>query len=58
MKPVRISYPWLSTLGAILVVLWQLGLNHAGLLSFGTVAFADLPAPLRDADNWPFALAG
>jgi signal transduction histidine kinase len=57
MKPVRLSYPWLSTLGAMLVVLWQFALVHGGMFRFGDYSFEDLPAPIRDADNWPFAAA-
>ncbi|MGD2171305.1 MAG: ATP-binding protein [Gammaproteobacteria bacterium] len=57
MKPVRLSYPWLSTLGAMLVVLWQFALVHGGMFRFGDNSFEDLPAPIRDADNWPFAAA-
>ena len=41
MKPVRVSYPWLSTLGAITFVAWQLALINAALLPLER-----LPAPL------------
>lgn len=57
MKPVRFPYPWLSTLGAILVVLWQFALGHAEIFQFDGYRFEDLPAPIRDGDNWPFAAA-
>jgi len=41
MKPARVPYPWLSTLGAITFVAWQLALINAALLPLER-----LPAPL------------
>ena len=46
MKPARIHYPWLSTLGATAIVAWQLALTHANLLPVER-----LPAPLQHQEN-------
>ena len=32
MKPLRLHYPWLSTLGALLIVSWQFVLMHPQLI--------------------------
>ena len=44
-KATRIHYPWLSTLGAILFVVWQFALNNADLFPLER-----LPAQLRGQD--------
>jgi len=46
MKPARIYYPWLSTLGAIALVVWQFALTNAELFPLER-----LPAPLQQQDN-------
>jgi len=58
MKPVRVSYPWLSILGALLLVAWLLALDHADAWRAVEGPWLErLPAPLQDGANWPFALA-
>ncbi len=52
MKPVRIHYPWLSTLGALAIVSWQFTLANADLFTP-----EGLPAPLLQSDNLLIALA-
>ncbi|MGB5327260.1 MAG: hypothetical protein WBO58_03495, partial [Gammaproteobacteria bacterium] len=46
MKPVRIHYPWLSTLGALAMVCWQFLLANPGL--FRT---EPLPELMRQSQN-------
>ena len=50
MKPVRMHYPWLSLLAALMVVGWQ------WLLLNPTALSGDLPAPLARSDNLGLAL--
>ena len=58
MKPVRISYPWLSTLGALALVAWLLLLARAlPWPDAGPPWLERLPPALQDGGNWPFALA-
>lgn len=52
MKAVRIPYPWLSTLGLILFVVWQYALNNGSWLPL-----AQMPAPLLQQENLPGAFA-
>ena len=47
MKPVRISYPWLSTLGALALVAWLLLAGSMPLLEARQSWLEDLPAPLQ-----------
>ena len=46
MKPVRIHYPWLSTLGALAMVCWQFLLANPGLF-----ATEPLPELMRQSQN-------
>jgi signal transduction histidine kinase len=46
MKPVRIHYPWLSSLGALVMVCWQFLLANPGLF-----ATEPLPELMRQAQN-------
>jgi len=46
MKPVRIHYPWLSTLGALVMVCWQFLLANPGLF-----ATEPLPELMRQSQN-------
>ena len=46
MKPVRIHYPWLSSLGALALVCWQFLLANPELL-----AIDPLPEPMRQQKN-------
>ena len=46
MKPARIYYPWLSTLGAITFVIWQFALANAQWVNLER-----LPAPLQQQDT-------
>ena len=46
MKPVRIHYPWLSSLGALALVYWQFLLANPALL-----ATDPLPEPMRQQEN-------
>ena len=57
MKPVRIPYPWLSMLGALTVVSWQFALANPVAFEFDDWGWSDLPQPIQDASNWPFAAA-
>jgi len=58
MKPVRVSYPWLSILGGLALVAWLLLLGQADSWRAENLSwFERLPAPLREGGNWPFALA-
>ena len=46
MKPARVYYPWLSTLGALSMICWQFLLANPGLF-----ATEPLPEPMRQAQN-------
>ena len=51
MKPVRLHYPWFSTLGAVLIIGWQFALMHPGLVDNNR-----LMQPLLRQDYLPIAV--
>ena len=50
MKPARIHYPWLSSLGALGLICWQFLLANPELFATDL-----LPQPMRQAENLPLA---